>query len=166
MVGYNFLPVWFKRFSGWAPGWLSWLNIWPDFHSGHGIKPHIGLSAEPGACMWSSLSLPLPHLHSISIFQKLKNRKTNNRLSEFWSVWCEDRLVLHGQATHKTHCRKMLCKVLGGQDWDSQKTYNRSLALLSCMMLYESSKHFNPEFPICQMEWMWIYVPWSLIVRL
>lgn len=70
-----------------------------------------------------------------------------------WSVWFEGGLVLHGQAPHKTHHRKM-CEALGGQDRDSQKTYTRNLALPSCVILDESYNHFDPKFPLCQREWM------------
>ena len=57
-------------------GWVTQLVEHPtlDFGSGHdltvhGIEPHIGLSAECGACLRFSVSGPLPHSCSFSKIQ-------------------------------------------------------------------------------------------------
>ena len=83
------------------------------------------------------------------------------RLLGSWSAWFETELILLRWGTHKTPCGKMVCEALGGEGWESEKTYRRSLALPSCVILDESCKHLEPQFPLCQMEWIWVYLPWS-----
>ena len=56
-----------------ASGWLSWLSDTFDFSSDHDLMVHklepmldSALDTEPA---WESLSLPLPHSHSLSLSQ-------------------------------------------------------------------------------------------------
>lgn len=88
------------------------------------------------------------------------------RLLGSWSVWFETELVLLRWGTHKTPCGKMVCEALGGEGGESEKTCRRSLALPTCVILDESCKHLEPQFPLCQMGWMWAYLLWSPTVRL
>ena len=68
-----------RQVGGHLGGSVGWV---PNFGSSHdltvgGSEPFVGLCAdswEPGACFrfWGSLSLPLPHLHSVSSLSKVR----------------------------------------------------------------------------------------------
>lgn len=78
----HMIGLWFKRSFQGALGWLSRLSISLQLRlwsPGPGIKPHIGLPAQQGACF--SLSLPLPLLMrslflSLSLLEKQKQKRS------------------------------------------------------------------------------------------
>lgn len=84
------------------------------------------------------LQLDISPMHTFPSDTKLISKTCNfnaildhlwiKRLLRCWSVCFENGLVLLEPETQENHCRKMVCEALGGEEWESEKTYFGNLA--------------------------------------